>query len=142
MEILGIAKIAPLKRVLIPLFSDSVHAGFPSPAEDFVDSILDLNELIIEHPLATFFVRAKGDSMYQAGIRDNDILVVDRSLSPKNRDIVIATLQGEFTCKYFIKNSNGLLLHPANPKYRPIPITESSDFTVWGVVTFVLSKKN
>jgi DNA polymerase V len=142
MDFLGTAKTAPHPRVLIPFFFNSVPAGFPSPAEDFVENVLDLNELVIEHPLATFFVRAKGDSMLQAGIRDNDILVVDRSLTPRHRDIIIAALNGEFTCKYFSKSGSDITLYPGNPKYKPIPISESSDFMVWGVVTFVLSKKH
>jgi DNA polymerase V len=142
MTIIGTAQTIPSSRVLIPLYSDSVHAGFPSPAEDFVENVLDLNELIIDHPLATFFVRAKGDSMYQAGIRDNDILVVDRSISAKHKDIIIAVVQGDFTCKYLVKTDKGTLLYPANPKYKPIPVDEASECVIWGVVTFVLSKKH
>jgi DNA polymerase V len=124
-----------LKR---PLFSCSVSAGFPSPAEDHIDQKLDLNELLIQHPVATYFVRTAGESMKDAGINHGDILVVDRSLEAVNGKIVIAIVNGELTVKRFIQNSASCQLVAANPDYPPVEITEDTDFKVWGVVTSVI----
>jgi len=121
-----------------PLFEDSVQAGFPSPATDYIEQSLDLNKLLIKHPSATFFVRAKGDSMIDAGIFDNDILIVDRALSPKNNSIIIAVLDSEFTVKQITKINDTYFLLPANPKYKKIELNKDMDFMVWGVVTNVI----
>jgi len=99
----------------LPLFLSSVKAGFPSPADDFVETRLDLNEYLIDHPEATFFVRVSGDSMIRAGIHTGDILIVDRSLEPKNNDIVIAIIDGEFTVKRLKKYGDRVFLVPENP---------------------------
>ena len=99
-----------------PLMENVVMAGFPSPADNYGSQPLDLNELLVRKPSATFFVRAMGDSMLEAGIDSGDILVVDRSLDPLDNDIVIACIQNEFTVKYFRKDSNGIALVPANKK--------------------------
>jgi len=127
----------PLK---LPLFSAKIAAGFPSPADDHLDSELDLNEYLIDHPAATFFVRAKGDSMQQAGIFDNDLLIVDRSLTPKNNDIVIAAVAGELTVKRLCVKLGKPWLYPANPSYKPIPIKEGSELYVWGVVIHAIHR--
>jgi len=124
----------------IPLFECSVAAGFPSPADDYVDKTLDLNELIITHPAATFFVRVKGYSMRDAGIHCGDILVVDRSLEPVSGRIVVAILHSEFTVKRFIVETNKILLVPENPAYSTIHVPSESDFQVWGTVTYVIKK--
>ncbi len=123
-----------------PLFQEGVQAGFPSPAEDFVEGYLDLNQYLIQHPSATFFVRARGDSMINAGIYDGDILVVDRALDAKNNDIVIASVFGEFTLKRLIIEEDKIVLMPENPEYSPIEILPDSDFRIWGVVTSVIHK--
>ncbi len=128
---------APLK---LPLFSSSVAAGFASPADDHLEAELDLNEYLIAHPSETFFVRTKGDSMQQAGIFDKDLLIVDRSLTPKDNDIVIAAVAGELTVKRLsIKHGQPWLL-PANPDYQPIPIKEGSELHVWGVVVHAIHR--
>jgi DNA polymerase V len=127
----------PLK---LPLFSSRVPAGFASPADDHLERELDLNEYLIEHPSETFFVRAKGDSMQQAGIFDKDLLIVDRSLTPKNNDIVIAAVAGELTVKRLVVKLGKPWLYPANPNYRPIPIKEGSELYVWGVVVHAIHR--
>lgn len=123
----------------IPLYVESVSAGFPSPAQDYVERSLDLNKLCIEHPSATFFVRAQGDSMIGAGIHSGDILVVDRSLSAKHGDIIIASIHGELTVKELQLKPNAQL-RPHNKAYPVMPISEESEFEVFGVVTGVVRR--
>jgi len=123
-----------------PLMESPVIAGFPSPAEQYAESPLDLNELLVPRPTATFFVRAAGDSMEDAGIHHGDILVVDRSLQPENSSIVIASVDGEFTVKYFMKDSRGVRLVPGNQKYPVIHFTEGDELQIFGVVTALIHK--
>ncbi len=127
-------------RVNISLFLSLIHAGFPSPADDYVDNVLDLNELVISHPAATFFVRVKGESMENAAIYENDVLVVDRSIEAADRSIIVAVLDGEFTVKRLRKTHDALYLFPENPRYKPIKVSEESDFQVWGVVTYIIHR--
>jgi DNA polymerase V len=122
----------------IPLYLTRVAAGFPSPADDFLDRKIDLNEELIRHPAATFFVRVEGDSMRDAGISSGDMLIVDRSLEVKENAIVVAVLDGEFTVKRVRRADGKLFLIPANASYSPTEISEERDFTVWGVVTNVI----
>ena len=119
----------------ITLFSHKVPAGFPSPADDHAEKRLDLNEYLIDQSESTFFVRIKGDFMIDAGILDNDIVIVDRSKSAAINDIVLASIDGEFTVKVLAKNSEGPYLMPANKEYKPIHIKSDSEFEIWGVVT-------
>ena len=123
------------KPISITLFSHKVPAGFPSPADDHAESRLDLNEYLINQAESTFFVRIKGDSMVDAGILDNDIVIVDRSKSAAINDIVLASIDGEFTVKVLTKNNTGPYLMPANKEFKPIYIEEGSQFEIWGVVT-------
>ncbi len=125
-------------KVIRPLFTCGVSAGFPSPADEHIDRKLDLNELLIQHPVATFFVRVAGDSMKDAGINHGDILVVDRSLEAASGKIVIAIVNGELTVKRFVQNHISCQLVAANSDYPPVEITEDTDFSVWGVVTSVI----
>jgi DNA polymerase V len=126
----------PLPETLkINLFACSVEAGFPSPAEDHIESTLDINELLIEHPAATFFVRVAGDSMIGASIQDGDILVVDRSKTPVNDNIVIALVNGEYTVKRLSIKADVIKLCPENSHYSPILISGMDELIVWGVVT-------
>ncbi|MBM2816811.1 MAG: mutasis and repair, UmuD protein [Ignavibacteria bacterium] len=126
------------ESIYLPLFLESVSAGFPSPADDYLERRLDLNEFLIRNPSATFFVRVTGDSMNNAGIYSQDILIVDRSLQAKDGNIVIAVINGELTVKrlHFVKKKIYLL--PENNKYKPIEITQEMNFEVWGVVTTVI----
>lgn len=123
----------------LPLYLSKVQAGFPSAAEDHIAAHLDLNEHLIKHPAATFFVRVTGDSMIQAGIHENDILIVDRSLLPAPGKIVIAAIDGQLTVKRLHKDASGhYALVAENPNYSPILIPEGSDLHIWGVVTNVI----
>jgi len=101
---------------------------------------LDLNKALIPHPAATFYARVKGSSMIDAGISEGDILVIDKSLDPKDGDIAICFIDGEFTVKRISCQDTGLLLMPANEKFQPIRITEENDFLVWGIVTYIIHK--
>lgn len=124
----------------LPLYGSRVSAGFPSPADDYLEDTLDLNEHLITHPAATFMVRVSGDSMLGAGIHPGDILVVDRSLEATDGRIVIAVLDGELTVKRLSLQGAAVRLLPENPEYAPIIIREAQDFSVWGVVTSVIHK--
>jgi DNA polymerase V len=121
-----------------PLYLSQVPAGFPSPADDYMEGSLDLNTHLIKHPAATFFVRAIGESMKNAGIYSGDILIVDRSLEADDNTVVIAAVNGELTVKRLKKEANLLSLVSDNEEYAPIPISEGMDFSIWGVVTTVI----
>jgi DNA polymerase V len=116
-----------------PLFSCRVRAGFPSAADDFMDRGLDLNEYYIQHPSATYFVKAEGDSLIGMGIHDGDLLIVDQSLTPRHGNLVIAALHGELTCK--LLDTQKMQLRAANPKFSPIPIDDLDNLVIEGVVT-------
>lgn len=120
------------------LYSSRVEAGFPSPADDFLETSLDLNDHLVKHPAATFFVRVNGSSMIGVGIHHDDILIVDRSLTPKQGSVIIAVINGELTVKTLEYKGKKPLLVPANPDYTTIEITEEMDFRIWGVVTSVV----
>lgn len=122
----------------LPLYGASVKAGFPSPADDYLEGALDLNNHLIRHPAATFVVRVSGNSMINAGIFNNDLLIVDRSLEPANGKIVIAVINGELTVKRFQKNARECLLVAENPEYPAIEIKPEDDLHIWGVVTNVI----
>jgi DNA polymerase V len=123
-----------------PLYAHSVRAGFPSPADDYVAQALDLNEHLIAHKEATFFLRAKGHSMTGAGIQDGDLLVVDRSLTPLHRSVVIAVVDGEFTVKRLYKRAGRIRLLAENPDFAPIEFQEGQELQIWGIVTSVVHK--
>jgi DNA polymerase V len=122
----------------LPLFTEKVAAGFPSPADDYIEKTLDLNDLLIQKPAATFFVRAEGESMLGAGIHPNDILVVDRSIEPIPGKIVICALNGELTVKRLKSTHGKITLAAENPAYSDITIHEDIDMVIWGVVTSVI----
>lgn len=123
-----------------PVCISCVEAGFPSPAEDYMEGSLDLNRHLIKHPAATFFVRVSGDSMINAGIHPGDILIVDRSLEPCDKKIVIAVIDGDITVKRLRYRNSLVFLEPENECYRPIEITEEKALEIWGVVTNVIHK--
>jgi DNA polymerase V len=122
----------------LPMYTTPVSAGFPSPADDYIDRKLDLNEFLISHPAATFFMRVEGSSMIDAGIHSGDILVVDRSLEPSDNRIIIAALNGELTVKRVKRIGSRLYLAPENRDFEPIEVAPGMQFEVWGVVTCVL----
>ncbi len=127
-----------LSDLQLPLFNGKVSAGFPSPADDYIEKTLDLNDLLIQKPAATFFVRAEGESMLGAGIHPNDILVVDRSLEPVVGKIVICALNGELTVKRLKSIDREIVLQAENPAYADIIVQEYVELVIWGVVTNVI----
>ena len=129
-----IPKSSKLKAPLV----EGIRAGFPSPAEDFAEPTLDLNRYVIKNPASTFYARIAGDSMEGAGIGDGDIVVIDKSLEPKDGNIAVCFIDGEFTLKRILLDNGRLWLQPANPKFKAIEITEENHFLVWGVVTHVV----
>ena len=139
-NILSIINIGSSTKVTMPLFLDSVSAGFPSPATDYLENKLDLNEHLIKHPAATFIVKASGPSMVEAGILSGDLLIVDRSVTPKNDNIVIASVFGDLTVKKLRKKGSALFLVSANNEYPSIQIKEEMECFIWGVVTYVIHK--
>jgi len=126
------------KNLEIPLYQSKVIAGFPSPADDFIEKNLDLNEYLIKHPAATFFVRVEGNSMINAGIHHGDLLIVDRSLEPRDGKIVIAAVDGELTLKQIQKTGKKLFLLAQNPDFPRIEVLPDQEFLIWGVVIHVI----
>jgi DNA polymerase V len=125
-------------KLRIPFIKEGVSAGFPSPASDFLETSIDLNKELSTNPLATFYIKVKGNSMIDAGINDKDVLVVDRSLEPQNNKIAICFIDGEFTVKRIQKEKDCLYLMPENPNYNPIKVTEENELIIWGIVTYVI----
>jgi DNA polymerase V len=122
-------------RVPLPLFASRVPAGFPSPADDYVESRLDLNELLIQRREATYFLRVKGDSMQGAGIHPGDLIVVDRSINAQDGNVVVAEVDGELTIKRLRFSGGNPELHPENPAYAVMRFKEGQELRIWGVVT-------
>jgi len=125
-------------KIALPLFTCPVSAGFPSPAEDYVEGKLDLNQYLIKHPVATFFIRVTGDSMIGSGIHSGDLLIVDRSLEAKNNKVIIAVVDGELLVKRLRIQKKQIMLVADNPEYPTLVIQEEMNFEVWGVVTNVI----
>ena len=140
LELVGMAAQPVQGREGLPLFLSPVKAGFPSPAEDYIDRKLDLHEYLVHNRAATFFLRAQGDSMLGAGIHDGDLLIVDRSVEASHDRVVIAALDGELTVKRLIRRKGRVLLAPENPDYPEFDITEREYVHIWGVVTYVVHK--
>ncbi|GEL10651.1 DNA polymerase V [Flavobacterium glycines] len=124
----------------IPFIPDGVSAGFPSPAADFTENNIDLNKELSENPLATFYIKVKGNSMIDAGIEDKDVLIVDRSIEPQDNKIAICFIDGEFTVKRIKLEKDCLYLMPENSNYTPIKVTEENELIIWGIVTYVIKK--
>ncbi len=127
-------------EVLPGMAQTDIHAGFPSPATDYMTQAIDLNKELVRHPAATFYGRVVGDSMIDAGVDEGDILVIDRSLDPDEGDMCVCFVDGEFTLKHLYTEGGRLRLVPANDRYPVIEITEGVDFKMWGVVTYVIKK--
>jgi len=122
----------------LPLVSASVEAGFPSPADDHLERGIDLNEELIRNPAATFLIRVQGESMRNAGIHSGDTLIVDKSVTPYDRQIVVAMIDGEFTVKRFRKRNGKIFLEAENPAFDPIEVGENQELTIWGSVTYII----
>lgn len=126
------------KISLLPFVNEGISAGFPSPADDFLDVSIDLNQELIKHPSTTFYGRVRGDSMIGAGLHDGDLLIIDKSLEPSNGKIAVCFIDGEFTVKRIAIEKNSIWLVAENRKYSPILVTEDNDFIIWGIVTTVI----
>ena len=133
-----ILKIKIQNKSYHQFYSSAVTAGFPSPADDYLESKLDLNDYLIKHPSATFFVRVVGDSMVNAGIHNNDIIIVDRSIKPKHGKIIVAALDGQMTVKRLYRRDKKVILLPENKLFKPIEISDSMEIVIWGVATNVI----
>ena len=120
----------------LPLAAGGIAAGFPSPAQDYIDLKIDLNKELINNPSNTFYARVKGSSMIDAGISDGDILVIDKSVEPQDGDTAVCFIDGEFTLKYIKIEPDVVWLVPANPKFKKIEVTEENNFCIWGIVTY------
>ena len=124
----------------IPLSEERVAAGFPSPADDYASTKLDLNRELIKNPASTFYARVSGLSMVDEGINDGDLLVIDKSLEPHDGSLAVCYIDGEFTLKRFERHDGYGLLIPANREFRPIKVTGENDFIIWGIVTYIIKK--
>jgi DNA polymerase V len=134
--------IHPIEKTLdcvFPFYS-GISAGFPSPANDYLDAAIDLNKELIRNPSSTFFGRVKGLSMKDAGIDDEDILIIDKSLRPVDGMTAVCFIDGEFTLKKISVGKRSITLLPANANFNPIIVTEENDFLIWGIVTYVIKK--
>lgn len=130
---------------LPPMAEERIHAGFPSPAQDYMNPCIDLNRELVRHPSATFYGRVVGDSMIDAGVEEGDILVIDKSIEAADGDMAVCFIDGEFTLKNISFREDGtggkeVWLVPANKSYPPVKVSESSDLIIWGVVTYVIKK--
>lgn len=122
----------------MPFVSSGIKAGFPSPAADFDGTKISLDQIVIKHKEATFYAKASGNSMMDAGINDGDILVIDRSLEPTHNKIAVCFIDGEFTVKRIQIEKDCIYLVPENKDYDPIKVTEDNELIIWGIVTYVL----
>jgi DNA polymerase V len=130
----------PHSKLTLPYAGNQITAGFPSPAEDYLEPALDLNKVLIKNPTSTFYGRVKGTSMKDAGVDHGDLLVIDKSLDYRDDDLAVCYLDGEFTLKKIKVQGNTLLLIPANQDYQPIIVKESAEFMVWGIVTYIIKR--
>ncbi len=137
-NILDFYSISTQTYLELPLIEQRISAGFPSPADDFLDISIDLNKELIKNPSATFFGRVNGDSMQDLGIDDGDLLIIDKSIEPTDGKIAVCFIDGEFTLKKIKIEKNFCSLVPANKKYKPIKVTENNEFIVWGIVKHVI----
>lgn len=126
------------KSVQPKLMNSPIRAGFPNPAEDASGQAMDLNELLVRHPISTYYLRVEGDSMEGVGIAEGDIVVVDKSLEARTGDVVVAAVDGEFTLKTLKKAGSKAWLVPANPNYHPIEIGAETEASIWGVITHTI----
>ena len=138
MKQLEIVKADTASELHLPYADQGIRAGFPSPAQDYMDLSIDLNRELIRNPSATFYGRVKGDSMQDAGVSEGDVLVIDKSLEPQDGDMAVCFLDGEFTLKFIQLEKDVIWLIPANEAYEPIRVTAENDFLIWGIVTYTI----
>lgn len=138
METLELFKLNNTASLELPFADEGVRAGFPSPAQDYMENSIDLNRDLVSHPESTFYARVAGDSMIDAGLVQGDILIVDKSIEARTGDIAVCIVNGEFTVKTLELHADHVVLLPANDCYSPLVVTETDGFEVWGVVTYVI----
>lgn len=124
----------------IPFYQNTIQAGFPSPADDYMEAPIDLNKELVTRPAATFMGRVRGNSMIDANIHDGDLLIIDKSITPKNGDVAVCFIDGEFTIKYIKLEPPVIWLVPANPEFDAIKVTPENEFMIWGIVTYSIQK--
>ena len=127
-------------KLPLPFADGGIKAGFPSPAQDYMETAIDLNKELVKHPASTFYGRVKGSSMIDAGVDDGDILVIDKSIRPTTGDMAVCFIDGEFTLKYIKLEEKVIFLIPANEDFEPIKVTEDNNFVVWGIVQNIIKK--
>ncbi|MDG1477148.1 MAG: translesion error-prone DNA polymerase V autoproteolytic subunit [Vicingaceae bacterium] len=137
-ETLEINRVSLKKDIKIQLFNEGISAGFPSPAQDFLDSSIDLNKELIKNSASTFYGKVKGDSMIEANLNDGDLLIIDKSIEPSSNKIAVCFIDGEFTVKRIKIESDIVWLIAENKNYKPIKVTAENDFLIWGIVTYVI----
>ena len=137
---LDVFKVDTSSSVELPYAEEGIRAGFPSPAQDYLDLSIDLNNELIKHPSTTFYGRVKGDSLIEADIHEGDILIIDKSLEPREGDLAVCCVDGEFTLKYIKIEQDVVWLIPANKDFQPIKVTAGNEFVIWGIVTYVIKK--
>ncbi len=137
---LTIYKVDAESHLPLPYADEGIHAGFPSPAQDYMELAIDLNKELIKHPTSTFYGRVVGDSMRDEGIEEGDILVIDKSLELMDDDLAVCFIDGDFTVKRVRLESDTAWLVPSNVKYPPIKVTKDNEFMVWGIVTYTIKK--
>lgn len=138
--VLELFAIDTSESLTLPLFESTIPAGFPSPADDATELKLDLNKHLIKHPSTTFYARVKGNSMQNTGISDGDILIVDRTIEPRENDVVVCVLDGDYTVKRVHINQDEIFLQAANDQFTPIQVTEDNTLSIWGVVIYIIHK--
>lgn len=136
--VLEILQAANGLKIELPVYTEGISCGVPNPQYESISDKLDLNRQLIQNPLTTFYAKVNGQSMIDDGIDDGDLLVIDRSLEPAHGKIAVCFIDGEFTCKRIAVKRDGVWLMPANVDYRPIHISEESNFQIWGIVTHVI----
>lgn len=139
-EVLEFSNIESEENEKLLPFAESVHAGFPSPAEDIFDGRINLNKELISNPNATFFARVKGNSMIEEGIEEGDVLIIDKSKEVQSNTVAVCYIDGEFTVKKVLIENEQCFLVPANPEFKRMEVTEENNFVVWGVVTYIIKK--
>ena len=137
---LTIYKVDAESHLPLPYADEGIRAGFPSPAQDYMELAIDLNKELIKHPTSTFYGRVVGDSMKDEGIEEGDILVIDKSLELMDDDLAVCFIDGDFTVKRVRLESDAAWLVPSNAKYPPITVTKDNEFMVWGIVTYTIKK--
>ena len=139
-SVIEIFKADTKSSVELPFVEEGIRAGFPSPAQDYLDLSIDLNNELIKHPSTTFYGRVKGDSLIEADIHEGDILIIDKSLEPREGDLAVCCVDGEFTLKYIKIEQDVVWLIPANKDFQPIRVTAGNEFVIWGIVTYSIKK--